>query len=121
MDPLIYAQEVGRTRPDCVVYRPHAERGPDAENQQIIGLVTAGGHWLLTWTQATHENNPDQHVVVSRSEDRGATWRAPQGSTARRRHSRPGRSGANTRRAGRSSSRRRRSGGSTFATTRTSA
>ncbi len=85
MDPLIYAQEVGRTRPDCVVYRPGAERGSDAENQQIIGLVTAGGHWLLTWTQATHENNPDQHVVVSRSEDRGKTWSAPQaidGATA---------------------------------------
>jgi len=78
MDPAAYAREIDRTQPDCIVYRPSAELAPDAENQQIIGHVTKGGHWLLTWTMATHENNPDQHVVVSRSEDRGATWSAPQ-------------------------------------------
>ena len=77
MDSATYTREIDRTQPDCIVYRPSAERAPDAENQQIIGLVTPGGHWLLTWTMATHENNPDQHVVVSRSEDRGATWSAP--------------------------------------------
>jgi hypothetical protein len=78
MDPVAYTREIERTRPDCIVYRPSAELAPDAENQQIIGQMTKGGHWLLTWTMATHENNPDQHVVVSRSEDRGATWSAPQ-------------------------------------------
>jgi len=70
--------ELKRTQPDCVVFHPRAECGPEAENQQIIGQVTRSGHWLLTWTQATHENHPDQHVVVSRSEDQGATWSAPQ-------------------------------------------
>jgi hypothetical protein len=78
MNATPYAEEVLRTKPDCIVYRPSAARAPDAENQQIIGTVTASGHWLLTWTSATHENNPDQHVVISRSEDRGRTWSPPQ-------------------------------------------
>jgi len=77
MDLSDYLNEIDRTRPDCVVYRPPAEHGPMAENQQIIGMVTPGGHWLLTWTRASHENHPDQHVVISRSEDRGATWNPP--------------------------------------------
>jgi hypothetical protein len=78
MEAPAYALEIQRTRPDRIVYRPPAECGPNAENQQIIGWVTPGGDWLLTWTRATHENNPDQHVVVSRSEDRGVTWSGPQ-------------------------------------------
>jgi hypothetical protein len=85
LEPQAYAREIERTQPDCVVYQPQVECGPNAENQQIIGLVSPGGHWLMTWTQATHENNPDQHVVVSRSEDRGVTWSEPQridGATA---------------------------------------
>ncbi|MBM3213358.1 exo-alpha-sialidase [Candidatus Poribacteria bacterium] len=72
-----YATEVNRTRPDYVVYRPSGEFERDSENQQIIVTPTPRGTFLATWTMSTHENHPDQRIVVSRSGDRGRTWSAP--------------------------------------------
>lgn len=75
MSPDQYAREVYRTRPDIVVYRPAGEL-VQGENQHFLVVVTPKGRLLATWTQATRENHPDQHVVVSTSED-AHTWTEP--------------------------------------------
>lgn len=73
-----YEQEIHRTEPDFVVYRPCGQLESDNENQQIIVMPTASGAFLATWSQATHEDHADQRVVVARSEDRGRTWGNPE-------------------------------------------
>lgn len=77
LDPESYQRELTRTAPDLVVHRPSAELGPDAENQQVIGTVAANGDFLVTWTTASKENDPNQRVVLARSSDHGATWSEP--------------------------------------------
>lgn len=75
LPPDQYAREVFRTKPDFVVYRPAGEM-VQGENQHFIVVVTPKGRLLATWTRATRENRPDQHVVVSTSAD-GRQWSEP--------------------------------------------
>lgn len=75
--PQQYAQEIYRTKPDFVLYRPSGELKNDSENQQVIVMPLPSGDSLATWTQSTHENHADQRVVVARSSDKGRTWSAP--------------------------------------------
>ena len=65
------------SRPDRIVFVPPQAEGPQAENQHFLVSLTSLGTFLAVWTQATAEAHPDQHVVVSRSTDRGHTWTAP--------------------------------------------
>lgn len=75
--PQQYAQEIYRTKPDFILYRPSGERNADSENQEIIVTPLPSGDFLATWTMSTHENHPDQRVVVARSKDKGKTWSTP--------------------------------------------
>lgn len=75
MPPEQYAAEIMRTKPDFVVYRPAGEMVL-GENQHFIVVITPRGRLLATWTRATRENHPDQHVVVSTSSD-GRSWSEP--------------------------------------------
>lgn len=71
-----YAVEWRRTQPDFVVYKPRAEFD-QGENQHFLVVTTPRGRLLAVWTQATHENHADQHVVCAHSTDNGATWTQP--------------------------------------------
>ncbi|HOJ53442.1 MAG TPA: exo-alpha-sialidase [Phycisphaerae bacterium] len=65
------------SHPDYIVYVPGAPHGPDGSNQHFLVTPTKAGTFLAFWTMSTRENNPDQHVAMSRSEDRGRTWSRP--------------------------------------------
>ena len=67
-----------RTRPDIVVYVPDPDVRPGETNQHFNVVATPAGAFLATWTCATHEADPDQRVVFSRSVDRGRTWSSPE-------------------------------------------
>jgi hypothetical protein len=77
MHPLYLAEEWRRTNPDLAVYVPKAYEGPDASNMVINAVATAAGTFLAVWTMARYEDAPDQHLVYSRSLDRGRTWSSP--------------------------------------------
>lgn len=72
-----YTDEWKRSNPDFVVYLPRGAQGGDAENQHFNVVATPSGAFLAFWTQASVENAADQHVVMSRSTDRGLTWSEP--------------------------------------------
>jgi hypothetical protein len=65
------------SRPDRIVYIPAGWGGPDSTNQHFIVVPTPKRTFLAFWTQAEAENGPDQHVVMSRSDDQGRTWTRP--------------------------------------------
>lgn len=65
------------SNPDFVVYVPHKADHSDGTNQHFLVTPIANGDFLAFWTQATHENDPDQHVAMSRSRDRGRSWSSP--------------------------------------------
>lgn len=68
-----------RTEPLSPIYLPTKESKPnDRTNQQVVGIVSKTGAYLVTWTMASVESKQDQRVVFSRSTDRGRTWSAPQ-------------------------------------------
>jgi hypothetical protein len=76
LPPQQYAQEIKRTKPDIVVYKPKGEF-LQGENQHFLVVTTPKKRLLAFWTQSTRENHPDQKVVVSRSDDQGKTWTEP--------------------------------------------
>ncbi len=66
------------SQPDLIVFIPSAAKAPDSVNQHFLVVPAFEDHFLGFWTQATEENEPDQHVVMSRSTDRGRTWAKPE-------------------------------------------
>ena len=65
------------SEPDRIVFVPREQRGPEACNQHFLVVATRRGTFLAVWTQGTREAHDDQHVLVSRSTDRGHSWSAP--------------------------------------------
>jgi hypothetical protein len=66
-----------RTDPDFRLYLPDGQTGRTASNQHVIVVPTPDDTFVAVWKQASMENEPDQHVVASRSTDRGETWSEP--------------------------------------------
>ena len=68
-----------RSNPLAPIYLPTPDSGPDDRtNQQVVGLVSTSGAYLVTWTMAGIEGETNQRVVLSRSDDAGRTWTPPQ-------------------------------------------
>ena len=67
-----------RSNPISAIYLPTTESKNDRCNQQVVGIVTKAGNYLVTWTMASEEGKPDQRVVISRSTDGGMSWSPPQ-------------------------------------------
>ena len=74
-------QELGRTRPDYVVYVPASwdDSTDDSHNEHFLAFDGPDGSLMAVWTQAWvlpgkgHVNR----IVFSRSEDEGVTWSPP--------------------------------------------
>ena len=66
-----------RSEPLGAIYLPTTESKNDRCNQQVVGIVSAAGTYVVTWTMASEEGKPDQRVVISRSSDAGKTWSPP--------------------------------------------
>lgn len=66
-----------RSEPLSAIYLPTIDSKNDRCNQQVVGIVTRGGSYVVTWTMASEEGKPDQRVVISRSTDTGKTWSPP--------------------------------------------
>lgn len=64
-----------RTSPDSAIFLPSGYM--DRTNQQVIGVVTPRKTFIVVWTMASREANPDQRQVVVRSTDLGKTWSDP--------------------------------------------
>lgn len=65
------------SQPDFVTYIPSDPNGMDGTNEHFLVVPTPKRTFLAIWTRASQENNPDQHLVLSRSEDQGKTWSPP--------------------------------------------
>ncbi|MDP6525033.1 MAG: sialidase family protein [Kiritimatiellia bacterium] len=63
-----------RSDPLSAIYLPTESSKNDRCNQQVVGIVTKKGSYLVTWTMASVESKPDQRVAISRSIDRGKSW-----------------------------------------------
>ena len=67
-----------RSRPLSAIYLPSKSSRNDRCNQQVVGIVTKAGSYLVTWTMASEESEPDQRIAISRSVDKGKSWSAAQ-------------------------------------------
>ena len=67
-----------RSDPHSAIYLPTTNSVDDRTNQQVVGIVTQAGSYLVTWTMAGTEGDTSQRIAISRSTDSGATWSAPQ-------------------------------------------
>lgn len=65
-----------RSDPISAIYLPTVASRNDRCNQQVVGIVTKAGSYLVTWTMASEESKPDQRVAISRSTDNGRNWSA---------------------------------------------
>ncbi len=72
-----YTKEWRRTSPDRVVFIPPARTGPQAANQHFLVIPLRNGDFFAVWTSAFYESHPNQHIVFSKSRDRGLTWTKP--------------------------------------------
>lgn len=72
-------QELARTRPDFVVYKPNSVDGSTFDNGNEHFLVFDGpdGSLMAIWTQSSYEGAGDHRIVFSRSLDGGETWQEP--------------------------------------------
>lgn len=78
-----------RSDPLSAIHLPTEDTRNDRCNQQVVGIVTKKGSYLVTWTMASEESKPDQCVGVyaphttswgddyTLSSDRGKTWTDP--------------------------------------------
>lgn len=73
--PTAGCAEYRISRPDFVTFVPRQPN--EGTNQHFLVVPTPAGRFLAFWTQATHENDPDQRIVMAISDDRGRTWTAP--------------------------------------------
>ncbi|MFQ6097954.1 MAG: sialidase family protein, partial [Armatimonadota bacterium] len=72
-----YTNEWQHTSPDLVVFIPEAKTGPQTDNQHFIVFPLENGDFFALWTSAYRESHPNQHIVFSKSRDRGITWSKP--------------------------------------------
>lgn len=82
-------KEITVTRPDFVCYVPEqtifrggrkcdpARRGDSYNDHFQVLNDDRRGHLYAFWTQASKEADTDQHIVFSKSADRGMTWTHP--------------------------------------------
>jgi len=78
MTTATWSDEWKRTEPDIVVYLPEQEDSFDATTQHFLVIKSPRGAWLAFFTRGADEGEINQHVVISRSTDRGKTWSTPQ-------------------------------------------
>ncbi len=67
------------TRPDYVVFVPQVTDAgvSDTGNEHFLVFDGPNRSLMAVWTQSSHEGEPDQHIVFSRSEDEGKSWSKP--------------------------------------------
>lgn len=74
-----FAEDVRFTGPDYIAFIPKIEpdRIGDTYNDHFLVFDKQGGPLFAVWTQASIEGAPDQHIVFSKSMDKGTTWSEP--------------------------------------------
>lgn len=72
-------RELHATHPDYIVFVPSVTntKVSDTGNEHFLVFDGPDGSLMAVWTQSTHEGQPDQHIVFSRSTDEGKTWSRP--------------------------------------------
>jgi hypothetical protein len=72
-------EELQRTQPDYVVYKPHSMDGStyDTGNEHFLVFDGPDRSLMVVWTQSTREGQPDQRIVFSHSNDGGCAWSHP--------------------------------------------
>ena len=69
--------EILRTNPDIVLFKPQNEFGYDTGNEHLLVFEAPNRKELLAlWLQHTKEGFGDEHVVLARSND-GVNWSEP--------------------------------------------
>jgi hypothetical protein len=73
-------KELRATQPDFIVFVPQVTdtQVSDTGNEHFLVFEGPEGSLMAVWTQSTHEGQPDQHIVFSRSLDEGESWTQPE-------------------------------------------
>ncbi len=76
---VVIERELGRTKPDFVVYKPRSLDGTtfDTGNEHFLVFDGPDGSLMAVWTQSSYEGAGDHRIVFSRSDDEGRTWAPP--------------------------------------------
>lgn len=71
--------EIQRTKPDYIVYRPKSVDGStfDTGNEHFLVFDGPDGSLMAVWTQSSYEGAGDHRIVFSRSIDEGLNWTSP--------------------------------------------
>lgn len=78
LDPVFLAKELQRTKPDYVVFTPHAEaKYDDHGNEHFHVFRLKDGALGALWTMSRHEGTFTQRPVFAKSRDDGKTWSEP--------------------------------------------
>ena len=72
-------QEIKRSKPDYIVYKPGSVDGSthDTGNEHFLVFDGPDESLMAIWTQSTYEGACDHRIIFSRSEDEGETWAPP--------------------------------------------
>ena len=78
LDNAFLDRELQRTKPDYVIYRPHAEaKYDDHGNEHLHVFRGKDGSLCALWTMSRHEGTFTQRPVFAKSRDDGRTWSEP--------------------------------------------
>ncbi|MCM8822392.1 MAG: glycoside hydrolase [Candidatus Omnitrophica bacterium] len=79
-DKIDIEEEIKRTRPDYVLYKPSSQDGftHDTGNEEVHVFKCPDRSLMAVWTQSTFEGENDQRVVFSKSFDDGISWSSPE-------------------------------------------
>lgn len=71
--------ELGRSRPDYLVYKPGSVDGSthDTGNEHFLVFDGPDGSLMAVWTQSTYEGAGDHRIMFTRSVNEGLTWAKP--------------------------------------------
>ncbi|MGE4565865.1 MAG: sialidase family protein, partial [Victivallaceae bacterium] len=73
-----FSDELQRTRPDYVVFRPSGRSDlADSANEHFLVFRRGDGTLAAIWTQSSFEGRHDQHIVFAESDRDGVKWSAP--------------------------------------------
>ena len=78
-EQLNFLNDLQVTKPDYITFIPkiEPEKIGDTYNDHFLVFDKPNGMLFTVWTQATIEGAPDQHLVFSKSKDKGQTWSTP--------------------------------------------
>ncbi len=76
-DQAILQREIGRTKPDFVLFSPKKTGYEDDNVHLHVVRHEMSGRLIAVWTQSSYDGSGDNHAMIAYSRDDGVTWTEP--------------------------------------------